>query len=108
MVSKKLKITAGPGYDANTHTIVDVNRPESPVSIQSDVFEGKITVRIKDFSGIAVQGKELKSQNDYFEGTKDTSSIQVCDKCNLSSSAVHSREIIPAMISYLAWTLMSL
>lgn len=44
---------------------------ESYVPISNDCFEGQVRVRVKDFKGLAPEGKEAIAQSAYFEKAKD-------------------------------------
>lgn len=70
-------VTSGPSLDESTHQCIHVNS-ESFVPISNEHFQGQITVRVKDFSGKAPEGKEPIPQSEYFngEGKDNTFSIE--------------------------------
>lgn len=77
-------VTAGPSLDESTHQCVHVNS-ETYIPISNDDFEGQLTVRVKDFNGLAPEGCEPIPQSSYFETAKDTSfSIEASGEINLS------------------------
>ncbi|KAB2577642.1 UPF0590 protein [Lasiodiplodia theobromae] len=47
----KLHVTAGPSYDASTHTTVHVNTPHT-VLVSNEHVTARVAVRIRDFSGL--------------------------------------------------------
>lgn len=63
-------VTAGPSLDESTQQCVHVNS-ESSVPVSSDFFEGDVKVRVKDFKGLAPDGKEAIAQSSYFDTAKD-------------------------------------
>lgn len=77
-------VTAGPSLDESTHKCVHVNS-ETYVPISSTDFEGQITVRVKDFQGLAPDGQEPIAQSDYFDVAKDmTFSIEASGEIDQS------------------------
>lgn len=68
LIMPKLKVSCGPSRDKLT--VVPVNYDVScPVDVASDDFEGKITVRIRDFAGEVGSGRKRRSttESDYFD-----------------------------------------
>lgn len=64
----QLKVSCGPSRDKLT--VIPVNYDVSaPVDVESAHFEGKITVRIRDFAGEVGNGKKrlTTAESDYFE-----------------------------------------
>lgn len=64
----RLKVSCGPSRDKLT--VIPVNYDvSSPVDVESDHFEGKIIVRIRDFSGEVGGGKKrlATTESDYFD-----------------------------------------
>lgn len=77
-MAPKLRITAGP--DSNNLTTVAVNHDERPVVIDSNLFQGKVAVRVKNFHGELPDGVENLDDVSYFSapyGSDMTYSIQV-------------------------------
>lgn len=64
-MAPSLKISAGPSVDALQ--TVAVNHDELPTTVSSDLFEGRIAVRIKSFTGLDPEGVEHKSETPYFD-----------------------------------------
>lgn len=46
-----IRVTAGPDYDIDNHTVVPVNAPET-VKLSTDLGEIELNVRIQDYSGL--------------------------------------------------------
>ncbi|CAE7230032.1 unnamed protein product [Rhizoctonia solani] len=76
-MSYRLSVTAGPSLDLSTHKPVDVNNDDSPLEIHSPHFRGRITVRVKDFSGDQVSGPDHQQESSsYFDNKSATFSLQ--------------------------------
>ena len=64
-MAPSLKISAGPSVD-QLQTVA-VNHDESPTTIDSPHFQGRIAVRIKSFTGSDPDGVEHRKDTPYFE-----------------------------------------
>lgn len=77
-MAPKLRISAGP--TANKLELVAVNHDDKPVVIDSDCFQGKLTVRVKNFHGELPENVEYLEDVKYFSmpyGSQMTYSIQM-------------------------------
>lgn len=77
-MAPKLRITAG--SRADDLQPVAVNNDDEPFVISSDVFQGRLTVRVKNFHGERPGGGDAASITPYFEsgyGQQMTYSIQI-------------------------------
>ncbi|GAO50435.1 hypothetical protein G7K_4561-t2 [Saitoella complicata NRRL Y-17804] len=72
----KLKVSAGASKDCTKLTLVSVNDDDDPTKILGPHFDGELVVRIRDFTGVAPNGKQPQGLSDYFMGTQDTFSLQ--------------------------------
>ncbi|TKY89657.1 hypothetical protein EX895_001442 [Sporisorium graminicola] len=63
-MAPSLKISAGPSVDALQ--TVAVNHDDRPTEINSDLFQGRIAVRIKNFTGSDPDGVEHRKDTPYF------------------------------------------
>ncbi|KAJ1311282.1 hypothetical protein OPQ81_009780 [Rhizoctonia solani] len=76
-MSFRLSVTAGPSLDLSTHKPVEVNNDDSPLEVCSSNFRGRITVRVKGFSGDHVSGSVPQRQSSsYFDNKRATFSLQ--------------------------------
>ncbi|PWY96925.1 DUF1769-domain-containing protein [Testicularia cyperi] len=64
-MAPSLKISAGPSVDSLE--TVAVNHDETPVEIATPLFQGRIAVRIKNFTGRDPPGVTHRSDSEYFE-----------------------------------------
>ena len=77
-MAPKLRISAGPSKESLS--LVPVNHDELPIVIDSEHFQGRIAVRVKDFHGELPDGMESLKQSAYFSepyGSKFSYSIQI-------------------------------
>lgn len=77
-MAPKLRISAGPSKE--NLSLVAVNHDELPIVIDSEDFQGRIAVRVKDFHGELPDGVESLKQSAYFSepyGSKFSYSIQI-------------------------------
>jgi hypothetical protein len=65
-MAPSLKISAGPSVDALK--TVAVNHDDQPTSIDTDLFQGRISVRIKNFTGVDPDGVDHRKDTPYFDG----------------------------------------
>ncbi|KAN0061460.1 hypothetical protein ACQY0O_006307 [Thecaphora frezii] len=65
-MAPSLRISAGPSVDSLS--TVAVNHDLKPLTISSPHFEGRLTVRIKNFSGEQPSGVEARADAPYFSG----------------------------------------
>lgn len=73
-------VTAGPSLDETTHQCVHINS-ETYVPVHNEDFMGQVTVRVKDFHGLAPEGCEPIAQSAYFDEAKGmTFSIEASGK----------------------------
>ncbi|EST04615.1 Protein of unknown function DUF1769 [Kalmanozyma brasiliensis GHG001] len=64
-MAPSLKISAGPSVDALK--TVAVNHDDQPTEINTDLFQGRIAVRIKNFTGSDPDGVEHRKDTPYFD-----------------------------------------
>lgn len=62
-------VTAGPSLDETGHQCVHVNS-ERYVPVANGDFTGQVTVRVKDFHGLAPESCEPIAQSAYFDKAK--------------------------------------
>ena len=74
----RLQVTAGSSFDALQP--VNVNRDEDPLEISNGLFEGKLTVRIKDFKGADGQVIPDTTSGYFAEHSGLTWSIQIAGR----------------------------
>ncbi|EPQ31618.1 uncharacterized protein PFL1_00951 [Pseudozyma flocculosa PF-1] len=65
-MAPSLRISAGPSVDSLS--TVAVNHDDSPLSISTSNFQGRLTVRIKNFSGEQPSGASAQADSAYFNG----------------------------------------
>lgn len=84
----RIAVTAGPSLDETTQQCIHVNS-ETYVPISNEHFTGQITVRVKDFAGVAPDGQEPISQSPYFtnEAPNMTFSIEASGRLFPSDDA---------------------
>ncbi|KAK4055050.1 hypothetical protein OIO90_003391 [Microbotryomycetes sp. JL221] len=62
----KLKVQVGP--HRSDMVIANVNRPDKPTEIDTDLFAGRVVVYVKDFQGVTPDGSEPTKEHPYFHG----------------------------------------
>ena len=60
----RLRVTAGPGYDASTHKVVPVNSPET-LTFESEHIILSLAVRLKNFTGFPSTSPQTSSYFDH-------------------------------------------
>lgn len=91
-MAPSLKISAGPSIEALT--TVAVNHDERPIEINTDLFQGRIAVRIKNFTGSDPHGVEHRNDSAYFSanhGKNQSWSIQIQGRFK---SAVNADDLV--------------
>ncbi|EGG03239.1 uncharacterized protein MELLADRAFT_109368 [Melampsora larici-populina 98AG31] len=74
-MNKKLRISIGSSRD--TLQIAHVNDSTKPTIIDSDIFVGRVLVKIKDFDGITPDGSNPIHDHVYFDGRSRKFDIQI-------------------------------
>ncbi|KAK4050645.1 hypothetical protein OIV83_003371 [Microbotryomycetes sp. JL201] len=62
----KLKVAIGP--HRSQMVIANVNQPDKPTEINSDLFVGRVVVYVRDFRGATPNGEEPVKDHPYFHG----------------------------------------
>lgn len=78
-MSYRLRISAGPSLELSAQSLILVNNDECPLEIHSPHFRGRITVRVKEFSGVFGDDAlpdEARRSSSYFNSKTATFSLQ--------------------------------